>query len=196
MSSSPSRELVSNTTGRVRLCFQAVACSSCCASGLASNFKLPSTPSTLAPSCRKRSASACVWANTAVKPWYAGRDSQAKRCAWCMLLSLMRALTNSMGTFAWRHNATQLGHTSVSKTMAARGWKYCKNRCTTAGVSHGCQTCTSPSCNRLWPCARPVAVPWVSKIFNAGESDIASRNACSNTAAARVSPSETACTHT
>ena len=60
-------------------------------------------------------------------------------------------------------------------------------------VSNGSQSCASPSRSSAWPAARPVAVPWVSRMRTPGR---AARKASSSGAAARVSPSETACTQT
>ncbi|MNV83646.1 hypothetical protein D3C71_1774630 [compost metagenome] len=75
--------------------------------------------------------------------------------------------------------------------MAGRNLR--KNRDTAPGVSHGCQTCTSPACSSFSPSALPVAVPWVSSRRMPGN---CSRSSASKMAAARVSPSDTACTQT
>ena len=144
-----------------------------------------------APRSSNRLASSGVWAHTPLSPAYAGPDNQASRCALSMLFSLIRALTNTMGILASLHCATQLGHTSVSSTTAKCGSKCLRNFCTMAGVSQGCQTCTSSSFKRDTPKARPVAVPWVKTMRIL---EYSARNACSKTSAARVSPKETACT--
>ena len=68
-----------------------------------------------------------------------------------------------------------------------------RNRPTAPGVSQGCHTCSSPGSSSFSPSARPVAVPWVSSRRMPGS---CSRNWASKMAAARVSPSDTACTHT
>jgi hypothetical protein len=75
-----------------------VAVASCRASGVASNFRLPYTPATLAPSDTSRCASASVCAHTAVSAEYAGRASQARRSAAASDFSFSRALASTRNT--------------------------------------------------------------------------------------------------
>jgi len=90
-----------------------------------------------------------------------------------------------------RQASTITGQTSVSISTPMRGAKRSRKRPTAPGSSHGCQTCRSPGCSSLAPSSRPVAVPCVSRI---GMSGCWRRSSAIRIAAARVSPSETACT--
>jgi len=83
------------------------------------------------------------------------------------------------------------GQTSVSISTPMRGWNLSRKRATAPGVSHGCQTWVSPGSSSLAPSSRPVAVPCVSRIGTPG---YCRRSSAIRMAAARVSPSETACT--
>ena len=97
------------------------------------------------------------------------------------------------GTPRCAQPATRLGQTSVSISRPTSGRKCAKKRPTAEGVSHGCQTCTSPGCSKALPASRPVAVPWVSTRRMPGR---LSRKRASKATAARVSPSDTACNQT
>ena len=193
MASSPSRLLANISTGLCRRLRSALPSATCAASGRASNLKLPGTPRTGASSARKRSASAALWAQTPASALKAGPLSQDARWYACKDAALKRAFTRYTGTPACAQPARSCGHTSVSIKRPISGAVCCRKRRTAPGESQGCQTCTSPGCSRATPAARPVAVPWVSTRRMPG---IALRKAATNRAAARVSPSDTACTQT
>ena len=87
--------------------------------------------------------------------------------------------------------ASRFGQISVSISTPTAGSAWRRKRRTAPGTSNGSQSWASPSRSKACPAARPVAVPWVSRMRAPGR---AARKASSSGAAARVSPSETACT--
>ena len=86
----------------------------------------------------------------------------------------------------------QLGQTSVSISTPMAGRNCARKRRTAPGVSKGSQVWRSPSRSSSRPASRPVAVLWVSSRRSLGRR---SRSAATSAAAARVSPSDTACSH-
>ena len=193
IASSPSRVTAASTTGRPRASRQAAPRASSAASGDMSNFRLPLTCTCGAPTSRRRAASASVCASTSAKCSTAGRITARSRSPLRRLFSLRRALASTMGTPCRSAACSRFGQISVSISTPTRGRNWRKKRFTTPGVSYGSQACWSPSRSSALPAARPVAVPWVSSIRMPGR---ALRKASISAAAARVSPSDTACTHT
>ena len=190
--SSPSRVLAARTTARPRLARHARPSASLPGSGVRSYFRWPITCTCRAPARRKRSTSASDWASTDARLATAGRISASKRRPLARLRSERRALASTIGT-PWTCAAcSKAGQTSVSISTPTAGRCACRKRRTAPGVSQGSQACASPSRSSELPAARPVAVPWVSSRRSVGS---CARKAAIKGAAAWVSPSDTACSH-
>ena len=190
--SSPSRVLVASTTGRPTASRQRRPAATSRGSGAMSNFRLPQTSTLPAPATRRRVASPSVCARTSATRRAAGRNSAEKRRPRRRLRSLSRALASTIGRPAACAAASRFGHTSVSISTPTAGRKCLMKRPAAPGVSYGSQVCRSPGRSSAAPAARPVAVPCVSSRRRPGSR---SRSASTSDAAARVSPSDTACSH-
>ena len=102
-----------------------------------SNFRLPITSTSLAPSMRRRSASASLCANTRLKPPKTGLAASPKRAARRNERADIRALVNTSGTPRSRHVKIRFGQTSVSITTPTLGRQCFRNRRIDPTMSYG-----------------------------------------------------------